>query len=173
VAGVVGVVTALAVAVVLVVGGGDPDPDPGPETDEVAAERDSGEPEADDGSGSAEDPATPVSSPTEPTPSTSSPPALLRIDPAWVGIIRSLAVDRVPYGRAVVEAQDLTARGIPAEVLFSSNYGTMNGGYWVVYSGVFSSRDAASAHCQSIQPQLSNTCYPREANAYRAVAPPY
>lgn len=176
IAALAGLVTAVAVALALVVAGGGSDPAPDGEDDEVAVENEAtdGEAEPDTSASSADDePATPVSTPAEPAPSTSAAPQLPRIDPAWVGIIRSLAVARVPYARAVDEARDLTARGIPAEVLLSSNYGTMNGGYWVVYSGVFSSRDAASSHCQAIQYQLANTCYPREANGYRNVAPPF
>jgi len=180
----VGIALALAavvavVAVVVVGGGDDEEPvrveaaaneEPLPEREEVGEE--TGGPGGPDA-----EPAPPSTSPSSSTTSSTTtngppPPSFPRIDPAWVGIIRSFDIDNVPYSRAVAEADELTARGITADVLFSSQYGSMNPGYWVVYSGVFSSRDQASDHCVSIQPMLFATCYPREADFYVAATPP-
>lgn len=157
-------------AVVLVLGGGADDGD-----DQVRAGEPTDDPVPSDSADDADldtDPQPEATPPSPALPPTRPEPTLTRIDPAWVGIIRSLDVNRVPYGRAVAEADDLTSRGIPADVLFSSNYSSMNPGYWVVYSGVFTNEDDARSHCNSIQPRLSNNCYQRLANGYRNVPLP-
>jgi hypothetical protein len=173
-------VAAIAGAAILLTGGEETVSEP----DEISASEDdrpgSTEADTDEGSESDDDDRdadpSPVTTdvPVTAAPTTTAAPSLglARIDPAWISIINSLDVNVFTFDQAVAQARDLSSRGIPADVLFSSSYGSMRPGYWVVYSGVFGGRDPASDLCVSIQPQISTTCYPREANGYRAVNPP-
>ena len=62
------------------------------------------------------------------------------------------------------EAQDLLdsmpADLWPAGILHSSDYPDLNPGYWVVYSGIFDSREGASEHTRAIE-NLYPGSYPR------------
>jgi hypothetical protein len=45
----------------------------------------------------------------------------------------------------------LRAAGMPAAILWSSDYPSLNPGYWVTYSGEFDSSQAAAAHLATLQ----------------------
>jgi hypothetical protein len=50
--------------------------------------------------------------------------------------------------------------GEPAGVLFSSDFSSLKPGYWVVFSGIFASRDAALQQARSLRPEFPGS-YPR------------
>jgi ribulose bisphosphate carboxylase small subunit len=48
-------------------------------------------------------------------------------------------------------AQDAQSKGKTVGILESSNYSSLNGGYWVVFSGDYSSKSAAEADLDGIR----------------------
>lgn len=83
--------------------------------------------------------------------------------PAWVVIVESLPHDEYDRSDAEARADGYRADGAPdVGVLDSSDYGSLNPGYWVVYSGVWGAdeEDAAAAHCRSLRATVDN-CYQR------------
>ena len=59
------------------------------------------------------------------------------------------------------EAAAIRARGDEASVLFSSDYPSLNPGYWVVHSGRFRSQAEADAHASQLRQKGYATPYPR------------
>lgn len=55
-----------------------------------------------------------------------------------------------PRSDAESIAMQLRAAGKPAEILSSTDYASLNRDYWVVYSGVFDTQQAAAAHLDSL-----------------------
>ncbi len=64
----------------------------------------------------------------------------------WTAIVSS--VTNEASARAV--ATRLQSSGQPGGVLFSTNHSSLRPGYWVAFSGVFTSRSAALAHARSL-----------------------
>lgn len=77
----------------------------------------------------------------------------------WVVILRSVEVDS---GREVAETFAAQLRDLDVEtgVFLSSDYGSLNPGFWVVYTGGFDDPDPAIDRCRSIQ-DLVPDCYHR------------
>ncbi|MEQ8833199.1 MAG: SPOR domain-containing protein [Miltoncostaeaceae bacterium] len=75
---------------------------------------------------------------------------------AWTAVVSSV--------RDESEARDtagaLAATGEESGVLFSSDHAGLRPGYWVVFSGSFTSREAATAHALSLRGQYPGS-YPR------------
>ena len=104
----------------------------------------------------------PATQPAAKAPSRAQPPAqreeLVRT-PAWIVVINS-----VERHKGVTAARQKSERyggmGIDTAVLLSSDYSSLNPGYWVVYAGPYQNEDAASAYCRSIANQVTS-CYQR------------
>jgi hypothetical protein len=56
-----------------------------------------------------------------------------------------------PRAPADDAARQLRAAGLPAGVLWSSDYPSLRPGYWITYSGRFSSEQAAVAHRVAVE----------------------
>jgi cell division septation protein DedD len=54
------------------------------------------------------------------------------------------------YAAEQVDA-DLVAAGLPSAILWSSDYASLNPGYWVTYSGTFDSERAAADHLERVR----------------------
>jgi tetratricopeptide (TPR) repeat protein len=78
--------------------------------------------------------------------------------PFWTVIVASEAL------RADADAglRRLRASGGEGGVLFSSDYGSLNPNYWVVYSGRFTNKPAADQHSVDLKGQGFSVAYPRE-----------
>lgn len=86
--------------------------------------------------------------------------------PSWTVILDSISVGddaqetdtglREAQGRAETARRD----GIPTGVLRSDDYVTLNPGYWVVYSGNYTTREEAASACAELQPMVG-FCYTR------------
>lgn len=74
-------------------------------------------------------------------------------------VINSIEPDR---GRrvAVRKSDRYGDMGLRTHVLNSTDYRSLNAGYWVVYAGPFRNEDAAAAHCRAIRSRVGN-CYQR------------
>lgn len=75
----------------------------------------------------------------------------------WTAIVAS-AKSRAP---AEQKKSQLQSSGQPAGILLSSNYSSLNPGYYVVFSGVFQSRGAAAAQAEKVRAQFPGA-YPRQ-----------
>lgn len=80
--------------------------------------------------------------------------------PKWTVILESLDVADFTQADATVNAAAYTDRSIETGVFLSDDYGSLNGGYWVVYTGMFDSRDEASSLCSAIRSRVEY-CYDR------------
>lgn len=79
----------------------------------------------------------------------------------WVSIVQSLSVGDYSQAEAEQIAQAYADRwGVNVDVLLSSDWPSLNPGYWAIYGGPFDSRDAASAWCGGTEGD-GPSCYPR------------
>lgn len=69
---------------------------------------------------------------------------------AWTAVLSSVRSE----GDARAAKARLSGAGEDAGVLFSSDYPPLRPGYWVVYSGSFSSESAAESHARSLSGQF-------------------
>jgi hypothetical protein len=99
-------------------------------------------------------PTTSASPSTTVAPTLVDPPAFDR----WTTILESLPVDEWDEEQARSRAFELAS--MDTGVLLSSDYPSLNPGYWVVFSGDFASRDEAIAHCRALEGEGS-ACYHR------------
>lgn len=105
----------------------------------------------------------PVSTPTPPA--TETEPAASADDwPAgrtgWTVVVSSVRDQTEALGTK----DTVRAAGEPAGVLFSSDFSTLRPGFYVVFSGVFSSQAAAAAQARAIEGQFPGA-YPRRIAA--------
>lgn len=63
------------------------------------------------------------------------------------------------------EAERAVADGLPAGILRSNDYSSLNPGYWVVYAGQLDSRGEAARRAQSYSAQGFPDAYPRRIEA--------
>jgi hypothetical protein len=63
--------------------------------------------------------------------------------------------------QADAKAQEAKGRGIPAGILRSNNFSSLNPGYWVVFAGQYDSADAARNKAEEYQGQGFAQAYPR------------
>jgi hypothetical protein len=85
----------------------------------------------------------------------------------WIVILAS-----IPTGEGIINANSFAAkartRGLsPVSVLNSSNRRPLRGGYWVVYTGPYSTLDAVSSRAGSVHSLGYPTAYIRELIVYR------
>lgn len=78
----------------------------------------------------------------------------------WTAVVSS-GRDR---SEAIGTKASVRAAGEPAGVLFSSDFATLKPGFYVVFSGVFSRRDAAAAHSRELAGRFPGA-YPRRIAA--------
>jgi hypothetical protein len=94
--------------------------------------------------------ATARASATPAAPATATPPATVAASPLpqtfWTVCVWCDFGTHDPRARADEAAAELRAAGLPAAVLWSSDYPTLAPGYWVTYSGVFGTEPQAVAH---------------------------
>lgn len=70
--------------------------------------------------------------------------------PAYTVVFVSMPKSSYQHSDADAKAQTLRDDNLPAGVLDSDNYSSLNPGFWVVYSGEFSSESAAQAHVSEL-----------------------
>jgi hypothetical protein len=58
----------------------------------------------------------------------------------------------------------LQAQGEPGGVLFSSDHPPLRPGYWVVFSGVYTTKSEALTHARALLPQWPGA-YPRRIDS--------
>ncbi|MBT8208832.1 MAG: hypothetical protein KJO18_11190, partial [Acidimicrobiia bacterium] len=114
-------------------------------------------------------PPTTTSTPTTTTASTTTAaPQAATVDPLldrWIAVLASLPIDEYTEQEAAREAETF---GIgDTNVLLSNEYGSLNGGYWVVYSGVFDQSLWAWDRCA----ELGGDCYARYLGGDPTVPP--
>jgi hypothetical protein len=63
--------------------------------------------------------------------------------------------------QANAKAQEAIGRGIPAGILRSDDYSSLNPGYWVVFAGTYNSAGAARSKANDYQSQGFAQAYPR------------
>jgi hypothetical protein len=63
--------------------------------------------------------------------------------------------------QADTKAREAKDRGIPAGILRSNNYSSLNPGYWVVFAGQYDDAEAARAKASDYQGQGFSQAYPR------------
>ena len=80
--------------------------------------------------------------------------------PTWIVVLNSLDVGVHGQADGVTLAQQYRGQGIEARVLLSTEFSSLNAGYWVVYSGSYHREDDAAAHCRSIR-WAAPECYQR------------
>jgi len=85
-----------------------------------------------------------------PGPGTQPPPPAGAPAGLWIACVWCDHGDRDPRTEAERVAGLLRTAGIPAAVLWSSDYPSLNPGYWVTYSGVFESEQSATSHLTSL-----------------------
>jgi hypothetical protein len=98
--------------------------------------------------------ATPTSPPTAPpTPRPAEPTASPTAQPAafWTVCVWCDQGSFDPKSEAENVAAQLRAQGLPAAILWSSDYPSLNAGYWVTYSGMFDSERAATEHLNKVR----------------------
>jgi hypothetical protein len=76
---------------------------------------------------------------------------------AWTAILSSLGNEAA----AIAAKSKLEGQGEPAGVLFSSDFADLQPGFWVVFSGTYSSRDPAIDQATRLRPQFPGA-YARE-----------
>lgn len=79
--------------------------------------------------------------------------------PSWIAVLASFEPSRRSEADAL--ANSLAPSRGPIGILDSSSYSSLNPGYWVVFAGPFSDRDAARAFCSSIRRGPGPLCYDR------------
>ncbi|MDJ0960557.1 MAG: SPOR domain-containing protein [Acidimicrobiia bacterium] len=88
----------------------------------------------------------------------SAPPAQSTPAPFWTVLLASLDNTTMDYDAAQRAAGELAAEhGAETGVLWSDGYSSLNPGFWAVFTGHFSTQDAALARCEA----LDIDCYPR------------
>ncbi|HZJ04732.1 MAG TPA: trypsin-like peptidase domain-containing protein [Nocardioidaceae bacterium] len=98
------------------------------------------------------------------TPETPRPPGPAAANSSWIVVIQSLEDHLYTRAQAEEAAAGYRREGIAAAVLLSSDYGSLNAGYWVVYTGPFATEEAAAANCRGIR-TAAPSCYQRELRA--------
>lgn len=81
-------------------------------------------------------------------------------DPFWTVILMSVDYLTQDFTVAADRMYEMWGYGIPADILLSDDFPSLNSGYWVVYAGRFGTSDEARRYCQDITP-LVGSCYPR------------
>lgn len=81
--------------------------------------------------------------------------------PAGESAFTVVLVSSTQRSDAQPEAERAVADGLPAGILRSNEYSSLNPGYWVVYAGQFDSRDEAARRAQSYASQGFPDAYPR------------
>ncbi len=112
------------------------------------------------GSGSAAAPRPPAAAPPPAPPPAAQPPVAGLATPTWVVILISLETSIHSESQALGRASEYADQGLPAEVLLSDDFSSLNPGYWVVYVAGWQSEEPAAAYCRSIRDQAS-ACYQR------------
>ena len=125
-----------------------------PETVEVTTEADPEQGSGGGGDGSAE----PVSDPLE------SAPEEPASDGGWPGGSGYTAILASKPSEAEAKSirRDAVAQGLDAGLLFSSDYSSLNPGYWVVFSGTFDSKQEAAAEADAVEASGFAGSYARE-----------
>lgn len=81
----------------------------------------------------------------------------------WAVILASKAVDRFTLADAEGIAEEARVAGVPlVGVLDSSNYPSLNPGYWAVFSGPYPTRAEAEAELATVRSLGFADAYPRE-----------
>ncbi len=81
----------------------------------------------------------------------------------WAVMLASKAIDRFTLADAELIAEEARVAGVPrVGVLDSTNYPSLNPGYWAVFSGPYASRAAAEAELATIRSLGFADAYPRE-----------
>jgi hypothetical protein len=95
-----------------------------------------------------------------PVPAAETPPLTA---PAWMVILESLPVaeGKTRQDADAIAAQ-IRSRGYEAGVLLSSEFRSLNPGYWMVYSGRFQAQHEASIHAERLRMAGYQAPYPRE-----------
>jgi hypothetical protein len=112
-------------------------------------------------------PTAPTTTPTTPTtpPTTpSSPPSSSGIAkwPAGTTAYTVVLISASTHKQANTKAREAISRGISAGVLHSSNYSSLNPGYWVVFAGQYSSASQARSHIDEFASKGFSGGYPRQ-----------
>lgn len=81
-------------------------------------------------------------------------------DPFWTVILMSVDYVTQDFTVAADRMYEMWDLGIPADILLSDDFPSLNPGYWVVYAGRFGSSDEGRRYCQDITP-LVGSCYAR------------
>ena len=81
-------------------------------------------------------------------------------DPFWTVILMSVDYLTQDFTVAFDRMYEMWGYDIPADILLSDDFPSLNPGYWVVYAGRFGNSDEARRYCQDITP-LVVSCYPR------------
>lgn len=82
--------------------------------------------------------------------------------PFWTTIAASVPRERGGVQRADEVARALERQGFEAGILYSSNFSSLNPGYWVVYTGEFPSRSAALAQAERVRRAGYEDAYARQ-----------
>jgi cell division septation protein DedD len=69
---------------------------------------------------------------------------------SWIVCVWCDHGSRDPLSEAERIANQLRVAGIPAAILWSSDYPSLNPGYWVTYSGVFGNEQSAAAYLNDL-----------------------
>lgn len=80
----------------------------------------------------------------------------------WTVVVYSITETEGGFDEAVRRANILLSRGYPAGVLYSSDFRSLNPGYWVTYSGEFDNSTQAAAHARVLRTAGYSECYHRE-----------
>lgn len=122
----------------------------GMETSAPASESDA---ETSEDEGAAPDPT--------PTPDQARSPNSVVATDTWTVVLESLETDRYPWHAAEESAEWHAANGVrDVGVIRSSDYGSLNPGYWVVVAGSWPSEEDAASYCRQIR-NIAESCYQR------------
>jgi hypothetical protein len=80
--------------------------------------------------------------------------------PKWTVILESLEVAEYSQAEATANLSIYADFDVETGVFLSDDYGSLNPGYWVIYAGMFDTRDEAAALCSSIRGSV-DFCYER------------
>ena len=77
-------------------------------------------------------------------------------------VVYSITEAEGGLSEAQQRATILISRGFPAGVLYSSDFRSLNPGYWVTYSGEFDTEAQANAHARALRSAGYSECYQRK-----------
>ncbi len=81
--------------------------------------------------------------------------------PSWIVVMESLETDQYTPEEVIARSIEYDDRlGTVTGIIHSSDYGSLNPGYWVIYVGPFGSEDPAAEYCRGVQADVEN-CYQR------------